>query len=94
MSRRSFLCRHRCTRVRLAKVVLSATADVSKRRRLRSVDVPTLYHIVVISIKLGATALSKAPKRTLVVTSPAQFFAADVQTTITPHCVRKTGQLC
>jgi hypothetical protein len=45
----------------------------------------TLYHMVVMSIKLGATALSKTPRRTLVVTSPAQFFAADVHTTITPH---------
>jgi uncharacterized membrane protein YcgQ (UPF0703/DUF1980 family) len=53
----------------------------------------TLYHIVVMSIRLGATALSKTPKSTLVVTSPAQFFAADVQTTITPHYARRDDQL-
>lgn len=48
----------------------------------------TLYHIVVMSIRLGATALSKTPSRTLVVTRPAQFFAAEVHTTIVPHCTR------
>ena len=58
------------------------------------VRVLTLYHIVVMSIRLGATALSKTPRRTLVVTSPTQFFAADVQTTITPHYTRKYDQLC
>lgn len=41
--------------------------------------------MVVISIRLGATALSKTPKRTLVVTRPAQFFAAQVTHTMRPH---------
>ena len=58
------------------------------------VRVRTLYHIVVMSIRLGATALSKTPRRTLVVTSPTQFFAADVQTTITPHYTRQGDQFC
>ena len=48
----------------------------------------TLYHMTVTSMREGATADSKTPSSTLVVTRPAQFFAADVQTTIMPHCVR------
>jgi hypothetical protein len=47
----------------------------------------TLYQETVINMRLGATALSNTPKSTLVVTKPAQFFAADVQTTMTPHRV-------
>jgi hypothetical protein len=65
--------------------VLSAVMDVRTWERSDDLRALTLYHIVVMSIKLGATALSKTPRRTLVVTSPAQFFAAEVQTTITPH---------
>src|SRR4051812_43004772 len=42
--------------------------------------------MTVTSMREGATADSKTPSRTLVVTRPAQFFAADVQTTMTPHC--------
>jgi hypothetical protein len=47
----------------------------------------TLYHMTVTSMREGATADSKTPSKTLVVTRPAQFFAADVQTTMIPHCV-------
>lgn len=46
-----------------------------------------MYHMTVTSMREGATADSKTPRSTLVVTRPAQFFAADVQTTMTPHCV-------
>jgi hypothetical protein len=45
-----------------------------------------LYHMTVTSMREGATADSKTPSKTLVVTRPAQFFAADVQTTMIPHC--------
>ena len=44
--------------------------------------------MTVTSMREGATADSKTPSSTLVVTRPAQFFAADVQTTMMPHCVR------
>ena len=44
--------------------------------------------MTVTSIRDGATADSKTPRSTLVVTRPAQLFAADVQTTMMPHCVR------
>jgi hypothetical protein len=44
--------------------------------------------MTVTSMREGATADSKTPRSTLVVTRPAQFFAADVQTTMMPHCVR------
>jgi hypothetical protein len=94
MSRRLFLHRRRCTRGRLARAVLSAVMDVRAVKQSEAIRVLTLYHIVVMSIRLGATALSKTPRRTLVVTSPTQFFAADVQTTITPHYRRKDDQLC
>ena len=47
-----------------------------------------MYHMTVTSMREGATADSKTPSSTLVVTRPAQFFAADVQTTMMPHCVR------
>jgi len=42
--------------------------------------------MTVTSMRDGATADSKTPSSTLVVTRPAQFFAADVQTTMIPHC--------
>lgn len=44
--------------------------------------------MTVTSMREGATADSNTPSSTLVVTRPAQFFAADVQTTMMPHCVR------
>jgi siroheme synthase (precorrin-2 oxidase/ferrochelatase) len=49
--------------------------------------------MTVTSMREGATADSKTPSSTLVVTRPAQFFAADVQTTMMPHYVRMLANI-